>query len=128
MGKRPPDWGTVSAAADGSEHRSSTLLNAHRAFRISTGGSDPAGRDEQYDYFGLVKATPFQANVVFTLAGEPDLETLDQALDALLRLGWNATLTSMRCLDPTERSTPPAVLRHYRWHDDERNHHERREE
>lgn len=77
------------AAADGSDQRLSTFLNAHRAFRIFTGRSDPAGRDEQYErfYFGLVQATPFSANVTFTLAGEPNEElSLDRALDGLLRL------------------------------------------
>ena len=77
------------AATDGSDQRLSTFLNAHRAFRIFTGRSDPAGRDEQYEYFyfGLVQATPFKAKVTFTLAGQPDQElTLDHALDALLRV------------------------------------------
>jgi hypothetical protein len=77
------------AAADSSEQRSSTFLNAHRAFRLFTGRNDPSGRDEQYErlYFALVEATPFQSTVKFTLAGSPDVEiTLDAALDSLLKL------------------------------------------
>lgn len=77
------------AAEDSSEQRSSTFLNAHRAFRIFTGRADPAGRDEQYEalYFGLVEATPFQSTVRFTLAGAPERDiSLDHALDSLLRL------------------------------------------
>jgi hypothetical protein len=77
------------AAEDNSEQRSSTFLNAHRAFRIFTGRADPAGRDEQYEafYFGLVDATPFQSTVHLTLAGTPEKDiSLDHALDSLLRL------------------------------------------
>ena len=77
------------AAEDSSEQRSSTFLNAHRAFRIFTGRADPAGRDEQYEafYFGLVDATPFQSTVGLTLAGAPEKDiSLDHALDSLLRL------------------------------------------
>lgn len=77
------------AAEDNSEQRSSTFLNAHRAFRIFTGRADPAGRDEQYEafYFGLVDATPFQSTVRLTLAVAPEKNvSLDHALDALLRL------------------------------------------
>ena len=102
-------------AADGSAQRSSTFRNAHRAFRIFTGRSDPAGRDEQYErfYFGLVKATPFHANVTFTLAGEPDQPvTLDHALDALLRLvverdpDFYTVLGPTGEIDPTPSATP----------------------
>ena len=108
------------AAADGSAQRSSTFLNAHRAFRIFTGRSDPAGRDEQYErfYFGLVHATPFRASVSFTLAGEPDqVATLDQALDALLRLAverdpdFYAILGPNGEIDPAPSATPLSLAR-----------------
>lgn len=103
------------AAADGSEQRSSTFRNAHRAFRLFTGRSDPAGRDEQYErfYFGLVEATRFQVNVTFTLAGEPDQAvTLDDALDALLRVvverdpDFYTVLGPSGEIDPEPSATP----------------------
>ncbi len=77
------------ADEDGSELRASTFRNAHRAFRIFTGRSDPTGRDEQYErlYLALVAASPFQPTVRLTLAGKPaDDVTLDAAIDDLLRL------------------------------------------
>lgn len=75
------------AADDASDLRSSTFRNAHRAFRLFTGRSDPAGRDEQYErfYIALVNASPANATVEFTHAGEPDKPVrLDEGLDALL--------------------------------------------
>lgn len=106
------------AAKDGSDQRSSTFLNAHPAFRIFTGRSDPAGRDEQYErfYFGLVQATRFRANVTFTLAGEPEQPlTLDEALDALLRLvverdpDFYTILGPEGEVDPAPNATPLSV-------------------
>ena len=108
------------AASDGSDQRSSTFLNAHRAFRIFTGRSDPSGRDEQYErfYFGLVHATPFHAIVTFTLAGEPHPDlTLDGALDVLLRLlvernpDFYAILGPNGEIDPTPSATPLSLAR-----------------
>jgi hypothetical protein len=97
------------AAEDNSEQRSSTFLNAHRAFRIFTGRADPAGRDEQYEafYFGLVDATPFQSTVGFTLAGAPEKDvSLDHALDSLLRLvGPNGEI------DPATSASPLLLAR-----------------
>jgi hypothetical protein len=77
------------AADDASAQRTSTFHNAHRAFRLFTGRSDPAGRDEQYErlFIALVEASPFQASVKFFLAGAPDEEvSLDHAIDHLLRI------------------------------------------
>jgi hypothetical protein len=77
------------AAEDGSDKRSTTFRNAHRAFRIFSGRGDPAGRDEQYErlYIALVDPSPFQPSVRFTHAGDPDTSiSLDEALDPLLKL------------------------------------------
>ena len=77
------------ADEDGSKLRAPTFRNAHRAFRIFTGRSDPTGRDEQYErlYLALVAASPFQQTVRLTLAGKPaDDVTLDAAIDDFLRL------------------------------------------
>jgi hypothetical protein len=76
------------AAHDASAQRSSTFRNAHRAFRIFTGRTDPAGRDEQYErfYLALVDVTGDKPTIEITHAGEPDTSlTLDIALDALLK-------------------------------------------
>jgi hypothetical protein len=108
------------AAEDASDQRASTFLNAHRAFRIFTGRTDPAGRDEQYErfYFGLVEATQFQSAVRFTVAGEPTNEiTLDKALDALLKLvverdpDFYAVLGPNGEIDPSPEASPLSLAR-----------------
>jgi hypothetical protein len=108
------------AAADASEQRSSTFLNAHRAFRLFTGRNDPSGRDEQYEklYFALVEATPFQSTVKFTLAGSPQVEvTLDAALDSLLKLvvdrdpDFYALVGPNGEIDPAPDVTPLALAK-----------------
>ncbi len=77
------------AAEDGSGTRRSTFLNAHRAFRLFSGRTDPAGRDEQYEllYVSLVDANPFGPWTQHHLAGEPSEPTeLSAAFDGLIGL------------------------------------------
>lgn len=72
------------AANDDTTGRRSTFINAHAGLRLFTGRDDPAGRDEQFErfYVGLVDATPFNASVQFTVAGEPDRTVvLDELVD-----------------------------------------------
>ena len=98
------------AAEDSSDHRSSTFLNAHRALRLFTGRTDPAGRDEQYErlYIALVDATPFSANVKYFLAGSPKQEiSLDQALDELLRLASERNADFYAAVGPNDMLDPP---------------------
>ena len=108
------------AANDESDQRTSTFLNAHRAFKIFTGRTDPAGRDEQYErfYFGLVDATPFKDSLKLTLAGEPKKEvTLDESLDALMRLvverdpDFYALVGPSGEIDPIKDVSPLALAR-----------------
>lgn len=98
------------AATDSSDRRASTFLNAHRALRLFTGRTDPAGRDEQYErlYIALVDATPFSANVKYFLAGLPKQEmTLDQALDELLRLVSDRNADFYAAVGPNDMLDPP---------------------
>jgi hypothetical protein len=103
------------AASDGSDQRSSTFVNAHRAMRIFSGRSDSAGRDEQLEqlYLGLVDATAFSSSIKVTHAGDPDTEiTLDQAIDRLLKLvaerdpDMYALLGPNGEIDPAPSATP----------------------
>jgi hypothetical protein len=108
------------AADDGSDKRSSTFKNAHRAFRIFSGRSDPAGRDEQYEglYLALVDPSPFQPSVRFSHAGEPDaVGSLDSALDSLLKLvverdpDFYAVLGPNDEIDPAPDASPLSLAR-----------------
>lgn len=77
------------ADEDATSKRLSTFHNAHRAFRLFTGRSDPAGRDEQYErlYIALVSASKWEVRVRIFVAGDPTKQiTLDRALDDLLRV------------------------------------------
>ena len=101
------------ADEDDSQLRASTFRNAHRAFRIFTGRSDPTGRDEQYErlYLALVDASPFQSTVRLTLAGNPAGDvTLDSAIDELLRLVVERNPDFYAVLGPDEEVDPaPAI-------------------
>jgi hypothetical protein len=108
------------AVSDGSQQRSSTFSNAHRAFRIFSGRNDPAGRDEQYErlYLSLVEATPFGCSITLTHAGEPASHlSLDRALDSLLRLvverdpDMYALLGPNGEIDPDHTVSPVSVAR-----------------
>ncbi len=108
------------AADDGSDQRSNTFANAHRALRIFTGRSDPAGRDEQYErlYLSLVEATSFRCSVSITHAGEPEAQlTLDDALDRLLKMvverdpDMYAVLGPNGEIDPAPGASPLSVAR-----------------
>ena len=110
----------IGAANDASDQRSSTFRNAHRAFRIFTGRSDPAGRDEQYErfYLALVDASTSQPTVQFTHAGEPDRAiTLDLALDTLLRPiadrdpDFYAIVGPAGEIDPAAEASPVSLAR-----------------
>ena len=75
------------AEHDATKKRRSTFLNAHDRFRLFTGRSDPAGRDEQYEqlYIALMDATPFAATVRIFLAGDPKTEVpIAEALNSLV--------------------------------------------
>ena len=97
------------ADEDGSKLRAPTFRNAHRAFRIFTGRSDPTGRDEQYErlYLALVDASPFQPTIRLTLAGNPDDDlTLDAVIDDLLRLVVDRDPDFYAVLGPNEEVDP----------------------
>ena len=97
------------ADEDDSKLRASTFVNAHRAFRIFTGRSDPTGRDEQYErlYLALVDPSPFQPTVRVTVAGNPDDDvTLDSAIDDLLRLVVERNPDFYAVLGPDEEVDP----------------------
>lgn len=74
---------------EGKTRRQPTFLNAHSRFRLFTGRTDPAGRDEQFErfYILLVTASPEAAEV--SAYGVGDVKqpiTLDSILDELLAL------------------------------------------
>lgn len=62
------------AAADGTDRRESTFLNAHRRFRLFTGRSDPAGREEQFErlYIVLHDADPRHPEFKIYAVGRPE--------------------------------------------------------
>ena len=75
------------AERDATKKRRSTFLNAHDRFRLFTGRSDPAGRDEQYEqlYIALMDANPFTPTVRSFLAGHSETEVpIAEALDKLV--------------------------------------------
>jgi hypothetical protein len=79
----------AGAAEDGTNGRNSTFRNAHEAFRLFTGRSDPAGRDEQYEHFyiALHSSEADGLAVDFYAAGDPEMPVpLDTIFDEMIRL------------------------------------------
>lgn len=79
----------ADAANDGTTRRQSTFLNAFPRFRLFTGRTDPAGRDEQYErlYLVLVSANPFNPTWrCFHMTDSNNEVTLDDALTAMVDL------------------------------------------
>ena len=77
------------AAEDATDRRNSTFENAHDRFRIFTGRTDPAGRDEQYErlYIGLVDANPFKPSFkIYESGSEASPVPLSDALDELMQM------------------------------------------
>lgn len=78
------------AARDGTATRSTTFLNAHQAFRLFTGRTDPAGRDEQFEklYIGLHGVESGEPFIRFYEAGSPhtavDMDTILRSLIELV--------------------------------------------
>lgn len=93
------DWG---AADDGTARRKSTLANAHEAFRLFTGRTDPQGREEQYEKLFLVRvqANKFNPQWAMAEAGRPETEvSFAQALDGLVELVAERNADSYEALD-----------------------------
>lgn len=79
----------IGAESDGTERRRSTFLNVGPRFRLFTGRTDPAGRDEQYEKFYVVLADPNVFQPTLQVFEVNDLETevpLDTMLDDLVSL------------------------------------------
>ena len=77
------------AEHDGTVRRRSTFLNVGPRFRLFTGRSDPAGRDEQYEKFYVVLTTLSATQPVLRAYEVNDLETevpLEQMFDDLIVL------------------------------------------
>lgn len=77
------------AAADGTVRRLSTFANAFPRFRLFSGRSDPAGRDEQFErlYICLVEATAVGSTFEMYDAAQPgQVVSVDEALDGLMEL------------------------------------------
>lgn len=77
------------AAADGTDRRRSTFLNAHARLRLFTGRDDPGGRDEQYERLYIIRLDASASHAKFEafLVGEPDKPVpLSDALDELLQV------------------------------------------
>jgi hypothetical protein len=77
------------AAMDATPRRNSTFENAHRAFRLSSGRNDPAGRDEQYERFYIVlhDAGREAPTVRFYAAGDPKTEiSMKSILDEVVEI------------------------------------------
>ena len=75
------------ASEDTTGQRNSTFENAHHGLRLFAGRSEPAGRDEQYErfYVGLVSASPPEASIRFSRAGDPGTDlTLDDVFCEVL--------------------------------------------
>ncbi|MDR7060835.1 MULTISPECIES: hypothetical protein [unclassified Sphingopyxis] len=62
----------AGAAEDGTSKRRSTFENAHNRFRLFTGRSDPAGREEQFEafYFMLLEASSQHADYTLYRVGD----------------------------------------------------------
>jgi hypothetical protein len=79
----------AGAADDATDRRRSTFENAHHRFRLFSGRSDPAGRDEQYErlYVCLVDAQPGGSSVACYPAGDPETTvSLERALTEAVQL------------------------------------------
>jgi hypothetical protein len=77
------------AREDGTNRRNSTFENAFPKFRIFTGRSDPAAREEQFErlYIMLVDANRFQSDFECYAANDPArVVPLDEAFDDLVTL------------------------------------------
>jgi hypothetical protein len=77
------------AAADHTGRRQSTFQNSHTRFRLFTGRSDPAGREEQYErlFIVLLDADQFTPAFVVYPVGETEQPiSLEQSLDELVNL------------------------------------------
>lgn len=77
------------AENDATARRRSTFVNAHARFRLFTGRSDPAGRDEQYERITilLLEASPTAAHVRAFDVGAPDKPVaLESVFDNLVSL------------------------------------------
>lgn len=77
-----------AAAADGTDRRRSTFLNAHARLQLFNGRSDPAGREEQFErfYLLLADASARPPSVQAFAVGDPDHPVpLAALLDDLLR-------------------------------------------
>lgn len=77
------------AAADHTGRRQSTFQNSHTRFRLFTGRSDPAGREEQYErlYIVLLDADQFAPKFLVYPVGETNEPIpLEKAVDELVTL------------------------------------------
>ena len=75
------------AAADGTDKRRSTFLNAHARLQLFTGRNDPAGREEQFERFYLILLDSARLTLRAFQVGAPDRElALAEVLDDLLGL------------------------------------------
>lgn len=77
------------AAADQTDRRQSTFQNSHTRFRLFTGRSDPAGREEQYErlYIVLLDANQFDPEFLVYPVGQTDKPIpLENAIDELVAL------------------------------------------
>ncbi|MEQ9398332.1 MAG: hypothetical protein RJQ04_04105 [Longimicrobiales bacterium] len=77
------------AASDDTDRRNSTFLNAHQRFRLFTGRSDPAGRDEQYErlFIVLLDANRFDPTFDAYTVGVTDKPVpLETVFDELVEL------------------------------------------
>jgi hypothetical protein len=97
------------AEHDGTAKRSCTFINAHRALKLFTGRSDPAGRDEQYErlFIGLVDDNPVAPSIRYYEAGKPDTPvSLDKCLDDLLRMVVDRDPDLWALLGPNDEKEP----------------------
>lgn len=77
------------AGEDGTEKRKSTLANAHDSFRLFTGRSDPADREEQFERFYFVCYSLEEQTPRYKIfeAGKPDAEVgIGKMFEQLLNL------------------------------------------
>jgi hypothetical protein len=77
------------AASDHTGRRLSTFQNSHTKFRLFSGRSDPAGREEQYErlYIVLLDANQFSPQFLVYPVGQPDTSVpLSSTFDDLVGL------------------------------------------
>lgn len=77
----------IGAAADGTERRNSTFINAHSRLRLFTGRDDPGDRDEQYERLYIVLLEASSANARFEVYRVGDSKTpvtMSDVLDELI--------------------------------------------